>query len=232
MSRYTTELRTVCTLFSREEVEEWFKDYELSDYLTQKEIDVINERGTWSKDKLARKIVNHYLMCEIGYETPALFRMYIKNDMQELMEEYLPLIYSASIEYDPLVNVNFTETFHQTETGNATNTGTSENTTESNGTGLQVNSDTPQGQINKQQILNGTYATSTIANESKNSTSDTLETNSNTDTNSESDYVKTTKGNSGVSATAQKMIEQYRDNIRAIDREIINKLNKHFMGIY
>ena len=43
---------------------------------------------------------------------------------------------------------------------------------------------------------------------------------------------KTTKGNSGVSATAQKMIEQYRDNIRAINREIIEKLNDLFMGLF
>ena len=40
------------------------------------------------------------------------------------------------------------------------------------------------------------------------------------------------KGNSGVSATAQKMIEQYRNNIRAIDREIIEKVGILFMRIY
>ena len=40
------------------------------------------------------------------------------------------------------------------------------------------------------------------------------------------------KGNSGVSATAQKMVEQYRDNIRAINREIIDKLEPLFMGLY
>ena len=40
------------------------------------------------------------------------------------------------------------------------------------------------------------------------------------------------KGNSGVSATAQKMVEQYRDNIRAIDYEIIKELNDLFMGLF
>jgi hypothetical protein len=232
MSRYTTELRTVCDLFGRETVEGWFKDYELSDYLTSEEIAVIEERGTWSKDKLAQKIVNHYLMCEIGYETPAYFRHQVINDMRELMEEYAPLIYSAAIKYNPMVNVDFTETYHQTETGNATNTGTTNSRTNSNGTGLQIQSDTPQGQVNKQSILNGDYATNTAANESQASATDTSETNSNTDSNTESDYVKTTKGNSGVSATAQKMIAQYRDNIRAIDREIIDKLSRNFMGIF
>lgn len=216
MSRYTTELRTVCDLFTREEVEGWFKDYELSDYLTEEEIEVINQRGTWSKDKLAKKIVNHYWLCEIGYETPAMFRLYVKNEMNELMEEYLPLIYSASIKYDPLVNVDYKEEYHATDTGNTTGT--------SKATGLVVNSDTPQGQINKQNILNGNYATNTSGSDS--------DTTSNADSNSTSDYVKTMKGNSGVSATAQRMVAQYRDNIRAIDREIIEKVNKHFMAIY
>lgn len=232
MSRYTIQLKDVCNLVGYDEVVSWFNSYDIGSYLTIDEIKVVNERGTWKPERLAQKIVSHYATYEIGYETPALFKHMVMNEMNELMEEYLPLIYSASIKYDPMVNVDFTEEFHQTETGNAVNTGTSESQSDSNGSGIQINSDTPQGQINKQQILNGTYATNTSANENQNQTTDKSETNSNTDTNSQSDYVKKTKGNSGVSATAQKMIEQYRDNIRAIDREIIEKLNVHFMGLY
>lgn len=220
MSRYTTELRTVCNLFGRDVVESWFKSFELTDYLTQEEIDVINQRGTWSKDKLAQKIVNHYYMCEIGYETPAYFRLQVMNEMNELMEEYLPLIYSAAIKYDPLVNVDFTETFEQSQTGN------SQTNSEASGDSLNIQSDTPQGQINKQDILNGNYATSTNANESTSTGSDATTSEGTTE------YTRKTKGNSGVSATAQRMISQYRDNIRAIDREIIEKLKKHFMAIY
>lgn len=208
MSRYTIELRGVAQLFSREEIESWFKDYELTDYLTQEQIDTINEHGLWSKDKLASKIVNHYWMYEIGFETPALFRHYAKQRMQELMEEYLPLIYTSAIEFDPLVNVDFTEEFTQ------------ENTGTSNGNGLSIVSDTPQGQINKSSILQGQYATSTNGNESTATSEDN------------SHYVRRTKGNSGVSATAQRMIQQTRDLIRATDREIIEKLNDLFMVIY
>ena len=207
-SRYTTELRTVCGLYGRDVVESWFKSYELSDFLTQEEIDVINQRGTWSKDKLAQKIVNHYYMCEIGYETPAYFRLQVMNKMNELMEEYLPLIYSAAIKYDPLVNVDFTEEFTQ------------ENSGTSNGNGLSISSDTPQGQVNKADILQGKYATATNGNESTASSEDN------------SHYVRKTKGNSGVSATAQRMVQQYRDNIRALDREIIEKFREDFMMLY
>ena len=232
MSRYTIQLKDVCSLYGYDEVLSWFNSYDIASFLTREEIEVINERGTWKPERLAEKILNHYLTYEIGYETPSLFKHMVKNEMNELMEEYLPLIYSASIKYNPLVNVDFTETFHQEDSGNAKNIGKSDSQSTSNGTGIQINSDTPQGKINKSSILNGDYASSTEANEADSTANDSTETESNTDTSSMSDYTRTTKGNSGVSATAQKMIEQYRDNIRAIDREIIEKLNVHFMGIY
>lgn len=216
MATYTIELRNVGNIFGEDEVKSWFSDYVLSDFLTPAEISVINERGTWTKEKLANKIYNHYFMREIGFETPALFRHRVKSTMQEIMEEYLPLIYSAAISYDPLVNVDFTETY--------AGTGTSNSTSDNTGSGLTVNSDTPQGQINKQDILAGAYASSTTATENANTITD--------NSNNTNDYTKTVKGNSGVSATAQKMIEQYRNNIRAIDREIIDKLEPLFMGIY
>lgn len=224
MSKYTFELRRVIDFFDRATVEGWFKDYELSDYLTQDEIDVIEERGTWSKDKLAKKIVDHYFMREIGFETPYLFQHYVKVTMNEIMEQKLPLIYSASIEYDPMVNVDYTETFERTIDNSVS--GTDSQTASSSG--LTINSDTPQGQINKAQILDGKYASSTQAGESSQTTSGENEQTGNTEEGS----TKHVKGNSGVSATAQKMIQQYRENIIAIDKDIINELNDLFMGLY
>lgn len=216
MARYTIELRNVGNLVGEEEVKNWFSNYELSDFLTPAEIAVINERGTWTKERLANKIYNHYFMREIGFETPALFRIRVESTMQELMEEYLPLIYSAAIKYDPLVNVDFTETY--------TGSGNSNSTSNNSGTGLSINSDTPQQNINKNDILEGKYATSTTGTENSNTIED--------ESSNSNEYSKNVKGNSGVSATAQKMIEQYRDNIRAIDREIIEKLEPLFMGIF
>lgn len=231
MSKYTFELRELFEpikfnppIYTRSQVEDFFKDYELSDYLTQEQIDVINTAGIWNKDKLARKIVDHYYMRESGLETIGLFKHYAKVIMQELMEEYLPLIYSASIYYDPLVNVDFTETFNRT----ADSEGVSNSSSNNNSSGLVVGSNTPQGQINKRSILNGNYASSTSANENEANISDNTTTQGNTT----EEYTKRVKGNSGVSATAQKMVLQYRENIIAIDKKIIKELNILFMGLY
>ena len=216
MAKYTFELRRLFDFYTRETVEGWFKDYELSDYLTDDEIQVIEDRGTWSKDKLAKKIVDHYFMREIGFETPYLFQHYVKITMQEIMEQKLPLIYSASIEYDPLVNVDYSETFSRA-INNTLNSS-------DNASGLTVNSTTPQGEISKETILQGKYASSTQAGESTNQSA--------TAGNTQEASTKAVKGNSGVSATAQKMIQQYRENIIAIDKEIIDELNDLFMGLY
>ena len=231
MSKYTMELRELFepvryypTLFTRSDVEGWFKQYDLDDFLTEEQQAVINETGLWSKDKLAKKIVNHYYMHEIGFETIGLFIHEVEDFMEELMEEYLPLIYSSAIQYDPLVNVDYTESFSRTQ--NLENS--SNSTSGSNGSSLGVNSDTPQGQISKSAILNGTYASNTSATENEVAS----ETSTSSTGNNAENYLKHIKGNSGVSATAQKMIQLYRDNIRAIDREIIEKVGILFMRIY
>lgn len=228
MSSYTMEVRRLCEFFGREEVESWFKDYELEDYLTQEQIASIVQAGIWNKNKLAKKIVDHYFVREIGFETPGLFENRVKARMQEIMEEYLPVIYSNSIQFDPLVNVDFTETFQREVETESSNNGTSNSN--SGSSGLNVGSDTPQGQISKEAILSGSYASSTSASESN--VQDTTTTENTGNANSVENYTKRTKGNSGVSATAQALIMQYRDTIRAVDKEIIEKLNDMFMGIY
>ena len=235
MAKYTMELRTIFekdkyikNLYTREDVEGWFKQYNLSDYLTQEQIDLIESNGIWSKDKLAKKIVDHYYMREIGFETIALFKHYVKITMNEIMEKYLPIIYSRCIYYDPLVNVDYTETFERTR--ETTTEGESQSQSQSNTSGLNVGSDTPQGQISKQSILNGSYATNTSASEGTSAINDS--TSSSGSGNEDEEYSKRVRGNSGVSATAQKMIEQYRQVIYAVDKEIIEQLNILFMGLY
>lgn len=228
MARYTVQLRKIIESIGEDEVLKWFQDYDLTNYLSAEEIKTITDKGVWSPARLAQKIVDHYYMREIGLETVGLFKRKVKVAMNEIMEEKLPLIYSASLQYNPLTNVNYTETYSGASTN--TNTSSSDTTATSDSSGLTVNSDTPQGKINKQGILEGDYASSTSANE--------IEDTANTQSSGESsgsgtqDYTKHFEGNQGISATYQKMVQQYRENIRAIDREIIEDLGDLFMIIY
>ena len=258
------QLRNVCKLYGDNEVKSWFMDYELSDYLTSEQLDLIAERlPNWSKEKLAQKCINKYYMREIGFETPYLFKHYLKVRLDEIMQEKLPVLYSMAIEYDPLVNVDYTESFTRkiegSNNGNSTSaelvgedvttngSSSATSTSDTSGSGLKVNSDTPQGRINKVDLLAGSWASSTEAEE--NTTHAVTETHATDSTTSDRDisrngsntyaqtdskdetYTKKMKGNSGVLTTAQKLIEQYRQVIVAVDKEIIEELDNLFLGI-
>ena len=222
MAKYSMELRKVCDIFTRQEVENWFKSYDLEDFLTPSQIQVLLNHNVWSKEKLAKKIVDHYFMREIGFETPALFKHYAKTTMNEIMEEYLLKIYTKFLEYDPLSSVDYVETFEREinsegegilSTNNSSNlTGnssqsnsstteneneissssantinsTTQNTENTTSSALEVNSDTPQTNISKQNLLNGNYASSSSATEnSANTTNNTTINTTNNTTNTE-----------------------------------------------
>ena len=232
MASYTMELRKVIEYFGREEVENWFKDYDLTHYLTPTQIEQITKFNVWSKDRLATKIVDNYYMREIGFETPALFKHYAKIEMKKIMERYLPKIYSNFLEYDPLSNVDFTETYTREISGETANSGSSNSTSQNNASGLNVNSDTPQGQISKQNILTGSYASQTNASETESEIQDNTSTENQGTSNTIETFTRHEEGDNGVIITNQRLVKEYREIIVAIDEEIINELNCLFMGIY
>lgn len=225
-------LNDIFSYFSREEVETWFKSYKLSDYLLPEQLEIVENSPIFNMDKLAKKIVDHYYMREIAFETPALFRHFTLITMEEIMEEKLPLIYSACLEYDPLTNVDFTETFHRDTSGTANSSGESSSNSNNSSSGLSILSDTPQGQINKQEILNGNYATNTSASESTSEISDTTNQTSEGSSTGKEDFTRHLKGNQGISSTYQALIKQFRENIVAIERDIIEECNQLFFLLY
>lgn len=244
MAKYTIELRRVCEIYGRDEVENWFKSYDLSDFLTKKQIQQIETANVWSKDRLAKKIVDHYFMREIGFETPYLFRHYAILTMNEIMERKLPLIYSNFFEYDPLSNVDFTEEYTREIIGNQENeintkeNGTSNSNSSSNSSGLNINNNTPQQRITKQNLENGIYASNTNQSETDSSiedettTSSTGNSSSTGTSNTVEKFTRHEEGDNGVIITNQRLIKEFREIIVAVDEEIINELNSLFMGIY
>lgn len=230
MSKYTTTLRYICEAQGRPEVITAFNSYDINDYLTPAQSDLIIESGLWTKDKLANKIIDNYYFREIGFETWGLFKHYAKNEMNKLMEYYLPLIYSRSIDYDPLVNVDYTEKYISISSDSSKSKGSSNSGSSSETKGNTKFSDTPNVALSN--IENGTYLTN--ANFSTTGTKIKGNAISKNSMNAigTNEYIKHIKGNSGVSATAQKMVQQFRENILAIDTKIIEALNPLFMGLY
>ena len=232
MAKYTIELRRLCDYYGREEIENWFKDYNLADFLTPIQVEQIEKFNVWSKEKLAKKIVDHYYLREIGFETPEMFHHYARVTMNEIMERYLLKIYSKFLEYDPLSNVDYTETYTREITGEAENEGSSESSSNSNSSGLGMHSDTPQGQISKENILAGSYASDTDASESETEISDETTTQNTGSSHTLETYTHQMKGDNGVIVTNQYLVREFRELASSFDEEIIKELNILFMGLY
>ena len=230
--KYTMTLQDLTNYFSREEIENWFKDYELSDYLTPEQLQQITKYNVWSKEKLAKKIVDHYYVREIGFETPELFKHYAKVYMNEIMEAKLQKIYTLFLEYDPLSSVDYVEEYTREITGNSNTRGNSASTSQSNSEGLNINNDTPQTNITKQNLNTGAYASSINQSETSTNINDSTNTFSNGNSNTLEKYTHSMKGDNGVIVTNEYLIREYRENIIAVDKEVINELNPLFMGLY
>ena len=228
MATYTMELRKVIEYYGREEVESWFSSYELSDFLTPEQISQIQKYNVWTKEKLAKQIVDHYYMREIGFETPALFAHYAKVTMNELMGSYLLKIYTQFLEYDPLSSVDYTEEYTREIEGNSE--GSSNSNSKNSAEGFNINQDTPQQKITKQKLESGIYASSTNQSE----TSSEIQDSTNTEASSKTieKYTHTMKGDNGVIVTNQYLVREFRELASNFNLEIINDLNKLFMGLY
>lgn len=160
--------------------------------------------------------------------------------MQEIMERYLPLIYSNFFEYDPLSNVDFTEEYTREIEGNQTDelsqNGKSNSTSSNNASGFNINNNTPQTRITKQNLENGIYASNTNQSDTTSNISDNTETQNSSNGKSNSKtiekFTRHEEGDNGVIITNQRLVKEYREIIVAIDEQIINELNELFMCVY
>lgn len=145
-------------------------------------------------------------MSQIGFETFGRFKYELNVRMREIMPAYVKRYQTTLFEYNPIENYNMTEASED----NTTSEGTSE------GKNLEKFSDTPQSEIsNLDKYL--TSATQNDINGKSNAKNDTKHT-------------AWRKGNIGVMST-QNLIQQERDIIIDLYREIINDLQDLFLGV-
>lgn len=193
MSKYTTELRYI--------IESGF-DIGLKDY------PIFNENH---RKELNNKIINHFYMREIGAETPQLFKIWLNRKMNEIMPYYNQLYESETVDFNPLNNIDITETFEHdvsenidnkgknstsetqentssstqdnegTQTNKAETTDKSTNTSTSEDKRTIVNCDTPQSRISQDDIDNNTYVSSYQRDKTVSSSSNTSNNIVNTD---------------------------------------------------
>lgn len=232
-----------------------------------------------TREELNAKILNHYKYREIGTETIEGFLDRLETTMIEIMPRYNLLYLTADQDFNIIYNVDYVKTIDTERQGTTSDTTEGTNsqtaTSESSGTNTtsandssntqnninnyskNVESTTPQGQLNiaTKDIDSVNYAdkaswnhnsnsdTATTSGVSSTESSSTLEgTNttegSNTITSNGANAStegtrETTKGNFGV-VSAQDLVAKYREIIINIDQMIINdtELSDLFMNVY
>lgn len=197
------------------------------------------------REKLNKKILDHYDFYEIGQETPYLFKLFFNRTMNEIMPYYNEL-YKSIINYSEnlLKNVNLQETLSRDTTSEITGNSTSESNSQSNSTSentdkyTSIFNNTPQGQILKNAIEEQDYATTLTQNKDENSSTQNSNISDNT-TNQTSqngsgteNYTKNISGNNGAYLISD-IIERFRKNIVNVDLMIIedSRIKELFFGL-
>lgn len=180
------------------------------------------------RETLNNKILKHYYMNEIGFETAPLFRFYLKQKLNEIMP-YYNVLYNeqTSLLSNISGNVDLTESLERS-TGSNTSTSSSSNS-ESTGNSKNVFLDTPQGNTYKGSIDDTNYATNVTFNKSD-SDSTINDSSTGTATGTE-EYIKRIVGNNGKLYNFE-VLNKLKNGLFNIDLLIINDLNELFMQIY
>lgn len=193
------------------------------------------------RTELNNKILNHYLMREIGQETPELFKIMLNNTMNEIMPKY-NLLYQALEEFKEqdnlLGNINLKKITDYEGIDSIVNSGYDRdvNGYEKDGdvsTGTHLFQDTPQGELDRTEIDNQTWATNLTQDKQVNKSDSFVKREKNTQAVNDKSgkTVEVTTGNTGniYSVEVLRKIAGAKINI---DLQIINDLNCLFMGLY
>lgn len=224
MSRYTTQLRWVVeqalddigvpheeSMWERVYSEVGLADYPIFEETHRK---VLND-----------KIIRHYYTREIGVETVARWRMFVRDAMHLIMPYYNQLYESEllALGMEPLGDRNLSRTEHAWGTAENMGSGTTESSTDTQ----NVYQDTPSSQMIPDQVKSLEYAT--------NATFDTERANgkaSNESTGSHDDMVQ--RDETGYSRPQSELLKLYRETFLNIDNDVVHdrELAQCFMTIW
>lgn len=243
-AKYTVVLKTLLDDPAvKAEIDKALSTYPL--YKPEKEYDLVPER-----EDLNARLLNHYKYREIGFETVGRFLDELRITMAEIMPRYNELLKTVVTMADlpsPFDNVDVVETFEEERKENATSetSGTAKDTTTTTNDvtsdNKQVQTQTPQGNINiaAKNIDTVPYADQVNWGKDNSNSNGSSTSNGETAANSSNESTGTTKhtftkkGNQGVNTYAHDMLE-FRTQIIDVVDQIVNdpRIQELFMLVY
>ena len=226
MSNYTIELR----FLENPPMTKLF-DFEYDYYMKGLVPDEVYEQ---KKKEFENKFIDFYYFDEIGYNTPDRFKQRLKNylDMgfKKWQERYNTELEVQKQNINFLLNKDLIE--ERITEGNATgnSTTTSSNTTNSNSSSNSKNTvnDTPDTRFTSTENFATSITTDETSSNSTNTGNGETTNTSNQNSNLNERFIS--KGNIGVTSSAE-LLEKWREVIIDIDNEIIDGAEKYFMQI-
>ena len=186
------------------------------------------------KKEFENKFLEFYYFDEIGYRTPDRFKQRLKNYLDMGFKKWQAR-YNTELEVQKQ-NINFLlnkdlieeRTTEGNATGNSSTTSTSTSNNNSSANNKNTVNDTPDTRFTSTE----NFATSITNDESstQNTNTGTGETTNTSSQNSNVNERFISKGNIGVTSSAE-LLEKWREVLIDIDNEIIDGAEKYFMQI-
>ena len=226
MSNYTIELRFLDNppfnkLFDFE------YDYYMKDLVSE---EIYNQK----KKEFEIKFIETYYFDEIGYTTPDRFKQRLKNYLDKGFkiwnERYKTELEVEKQKINFLLNKDLIEerVTEGNATGNSSTTSTSTNNSNTTANNKNTVNDTPDTRFTSTENFATSITTDQSTSQSTNT--GTGETTSTSNQNNNVTDKFTSKGNIGITSSAE-LLEKWRSVIIDIDNEIIEEADKLFMQI-
>lgn len=219
MSKYTTEVRFICETYAGYDESQGYKKIpEIIEAAREKVFDFPFEIFDASyKSVLETKILKHYYLGEIGFETVGVWKHFLDMKINEIMPYYNKLYETAALKFDPIHDVDYYRQHEGSGSGTSSTNGTN------TAAGWDYYSDTPQGSVGR--LENLTYLT-----DARHTTNNGTVTNTGSMNNTDQ-YLDHIFGKMGTTSYA-KLIEEYRGMLLNIDMMIIEELKDLFLNLW
>ena len=226
MSNYTIELR----FLENEPITKIF-DFNYTYYMKGLVSDEIYEE---KKKEFERKFIETYYFDEIGYKTPDRFKQRLKNYLDRGFkiwnERFKTELEVERQKINFLLNKDLVE--ERITSGNASGSATTSSSTTSNNNNAANNKNTVNDTPDTRFTSTENFATSITTDQttSQSTNTGTGETTSTSNQNNNVTDKFTSKGNIGITSSAE-LLEKWRSVIIDIDNEIIEDADRLFMQI-
>lgn len=226
MSRYTTELRYICSQVTGLESVPYVACINAAlPKIFDFDFPIFNEAY---RTVLETKILKHFYTREIGLETYGLWKLYLDETLNRIMPYYNKMYEVAARDVDFLVTEAMATTSKQDKVENASGLGKANSTGSNKGDTTDTVSDTPQGTI--QNLRDGKYLTTATISDSNNTTTTqaiTENTTTNNTQNTTTDFVNGYRG-----YAPGDLIKKYYDALVNVDQLVLDELEELFMQLW